>query len=251
MFAAAAAAQTWLVVYGGTWWQALALGTLTGVLLSLIIALLAVRPFLSHAGHASATGWLLGTLASAIVVRSMLEHLWGQEEKPLPLFAFGGTHYYQAAQGSDLSIFAGSLLIFTVVMLFYKSRKFELGIRCTYESIERSQLVGINTSGLFYLTYFLAGVVAGLGGTLMAQRTLVSPWLGPPLAVKAFAIAVLCKMMPSYMAILWGLAMAGVEMLCGFFLVPGLAHLPGPMLATLLLVIFPKRYSLREATTRL
>lgn len=255
MFASAAAAQTCLVASGGNWFSAILVGLLTGALLSLGVAYLAVKPFLRPARRLGGYGWLLATLACGIVIRNLIERLWGQEERPLRLIGFHVSASVQSgeiARWVDVSIISGALVVFLVIRSLYRVPSLGYGMRIAQEEdgIEHAQLLGVNTDRLFLLSYLMSGVVAGLGGTLIAQRTSVSPWLGTPLAIKAFAVAVVCEMVPSWRLLLLAVVLAGVELFSAFFFAPSVHDLPAFILLIGVLWWRPGVFSLATQAPR-
>ena len=73
-----------------------------------------------------------------------------------------------------LATFAVALLAAIVFMLYFQYTKTGLSMRATSEDHELAQSVGIKVSRMFGLSWAIAGIIATLGGVLLATLTGVS-----------------------------------------------------------------------------
>jgi branched-chain amino acid transport system permease protein len=68
--------------------------------------------------------------------------------------------------------------LFTVLWLGLERTRFGMRIRASVDNLRMAQSVGIDTSGLFTLTFALGSGLAGLGGALGADLLVIDPTYG-------------------------------------------------------------------------
>jgi branched-chain amino acid transport system permease protein len=121
---------------------------------------------------------VLLTLGLVFVATAGASYLWGpltQHMEP-PAWLAGqldlGFRHFPAYR--SFLILCGALLV-TALWLGLERTRFGAQVRAAVDDLRMAQAVGINTSGLFMLTFALGSGLAGLGGGLGADLLAINP----------------------------------------------------------------------------
>jgi branched-chain amino acid transport system permease protein len=99
--------------------------------------------------------------------------------------------------------------------LFISRTRYGMAMRAVAENIEIASLLGINTDAVIMLTFAVASALAGIAGVLVGLAyTAVSPFMGINMAVKGLAIMLVGGLGSIYGAMVGGLLLGIVEVLC-------------------------------------
>lgn len=183
---------------------ALALATLAaGVLLSVGVALLVVRPMLPDPAtgrRGDALGWLAGGVAAGLLLREVLGLLLPQEAyavpDPLRLAELTSTGVVALPGGGSLPARVPAVLAIAVVVgilaerLLVRSR-FGRALRAVADDAEAAALCGVSTRRVVLLAFAAAGLLAGLAGLLDAPGRALSVDDGVVLGLSGIAAALL------------------------------------------------------------
>lgn len=92
----------------------------------------------------------------------------------------------------SLIVILAALIIMLALNLFVTRSKWGKAIRAVAQDKDTAALMSINVNGVIALTFFIGGGMGGAAGTLFAtQYSLVNPYIGFILGIKAFTAAVL------------------------------------------------------------
>ncbi|MCX0275221.1 branched-chain amino acid ABC transporter permease [Nocardia zapadnayensis] len=164
---------------------------------------LIVLPFSS--GH-NDSRWLLSTVGLSFIIINVTTNGEGVLRQPLD---YGGTDGVVEFLGARLQAQQGLIAITAVLVtiaLVMVTRMTGLGtrMRAVSEDAEAASLMGISSQRIGMIAYGLAMSVVALAGILWAAEVGVSPQLGEPLLVGAFAAGII-----GGLTSLWGPLLGG------------------------------------------
>ena len=90
-----------------------------------------------------------------------------------------------------LVVVAIALAALAAFWLFVRFTRIGLALRTVAQDREIAEAQGIDTRATYRVTFFLATMLAGLGGALFAQIYALSPYMGQVPLVKAFTIVII------------------------------------------------------------
>lgn len=161
-------------------------------------------------------GWAFSTIAATLGFSIMLQNLalilWGERFQPVPYYIEG-----TLAVG-DLRMAYQRLLVLGVASVALMAMAFMLrysrlgqAIRATAQDSEAASVVGVPTAHIRAITFGLGAGLAALAATMLSPLYAVSPWMGIPLMLKAFAVVILGGLGSFTGAIIAGFALGIVE----------------------------------------
>jgi len=162
-------------------WAALIMAVFTAVIIGLVIERVALRPM---AGQ-PLLSIILMTLGLAQLIEGIVSITFGIDPKgnfPAPfspgdvfIVPFPGAFNDAIILKKTLVVtFIVAMLAAVVFILFFQLTKTGLSMRATSENHELARSVGIRVPRVFGLSWAIAGIIATLGGVLLATLTGVS-----------------------------------------------------------------------------
>lgn len=162
-------------------WAAILAALVVAVLIGFTIERLALRPMTGQ----PLLSIVLMTLGLAQLLEGLTAILWGVQPKnnfPAPFSPSdvikipfpGAFNDVIILKMSLVATFVVSALVAAAFILFFRLTKTGLAMRATAEDHEIAQGMGIKVSRIFGLSWAIAGMVATLGGVLLATTTGVS-----------------------------------------------------------------------------
>jgi branched-chain amino acid transport system permease protein len=143
-------------------------------------------------------------------------------------------------------VFPQQLLNLAVVMvcmvfiaLFFRYTIAGKAMQATCESLRAAYLVGIRAERVYMYTWAASAIFAALAGCLAAPLTLLSPDIGGPLLLKAFAATVLGGLGSISGAIAGGLLIGVIESLAGGYVATGVQDVSAFVVIMIVLVVKP------------
>ena len=163
---------------------------------------------------------IVGIVMGLVLERGLLRHFYDRDEHIIVLVTFAafliledvailiwGFDPYYAYQPADLlgavdivgltyDVYSLSLILVAVIVgvtLWYSLRRTKWGkllLAVIYDR-ETSQLMGINVTLVFVITFIIGSILAALGGAIIAPKISVSPGIGVEVIVLAFAVVVI------------------------------------------------------------
>jgi branched-chain amino acid transport system permease protein len=149
----------------------------------------AYRPIPRH----SFSTRIIATVGVGEILRSSFALIWGPRSFPLPEGFFAGPPirisglFVPPAYYWILGVSA--VLVGALIFLLY-STKLGLGLRAVSHRADVAELMGVNTSAMSVLSFFLGSAVAGITGILIAPITFINYQLGIAIGIKGFAASV-------------------------------------------------------------
>ncbi len=150
-----------------------------------IVEILVVRRLYGRLLDSVAATWAVGLILSQGMLILTGPSMQGVSS-PFGSFSVGPTSYswYRLVLG----IIAVVLLVL-LYLLFMKTR-FGLRARATIENPSIARALGVNTAGMYTLTFALGSGLAGLAGGLFAPTTTIVPFFGTNYIVEAFVTVI-------------------------------------------------------------
>jgi branched-chain amino acid transport system permease protein len=247
---------------------AAALGVTVAVALGLRVV--AVAPF---AAGSSAVGWIAGTAAAGLVMRSLIGLRFGAESYSfpdlLPLSGLGRGGVFDlpgggVAQARDIAVLAIAMLLALAFDQWLTRSLTGRAMRAAADVPDAAQLVGISPARVQMLAWGIAGGLTAVAGLLLAPSRPITLELGVILGLKGIAAAVLGGLGSARGAVVAALLIGLLENAVTSLSVPGFdlgsLHIPqvGPApglhdvlaltLLVLALALVPRRLGVQEET---
>lgn len=158
---------------------------------------------------------LLVTLALGILIRGLVQLLWGAQPRSVPQFS-GDTPIMvgsAAIMPQTFWIVGGAVIILVLLYLFFTKTLFGLAMRASASDREGAQVIGVNARLISFYAFGLSALISGATGALIAPNTNADPFIGLDLSLKGFAGAVLGGIDKPHAAVLGGLSIGILETL--------------------------------------
>lgn len=222
---------------GLPWPLVIIVGIVAAGLASMLIERVAFRPL----RNASQDTLLLTSFALSAAIHVVLQIGISARPKPVPLPAFlsGSYNVGGIVIGTTQTI---SILVAIVSMVvltaFLRRSPMGLSMRAAAVDFNTTRLMGINANRVIAMSFFIAGILAGIAGVLIiAQRGSVDPLMSLNPLIKALIAAIVGGTGSLYGPVIGGLALGILETVFQTVL-PGEALLFRDPLVLSLLVAF-------------
>jgi len=228
-------------IHGGpymSYWLMIPLVVLFGALQGMFVERIGVRPALRIK---SEFGWIMSTIALAIIFKNVAENIWGKDVLPFPspLASEPFTVLGANIQPMQVAVVLGALAIMLAVEIFNRTSIYGKAVVATSNDRDAAGLMGINTRLVITFSYALSSATAAFAGALVAPLTLTSATMGASLGLKAFAVAIIGGLTSGMGAIVGGIILGIAETATGFYLSTGYKEVPGLVLLLLVLAFKP------------
>lgn len=218
-------------------WASLLLALVGTAIVGLLMERFTLRPLIGQSLLSS----VLVTLALVYFLNGVAMGIWGAYQQVLPDFLPG------APVSVGGIVFAHDLLwsfflamaIFVLLFLFYQRTRVGLAMRATAESHYVAQARGINVRNIFSLSWALCGLIAAVGGMLLAYRLGVSQFLAL-IGLKAFPAVLFGGLDSIAGALVGGLTVGILENLAGGLIAPWMMEITPYIILLLVLIIRPE-----------
>ncbi|MDT8433330.1 MAG: branched-chain amino acid ABC transporter permease [Anaerosomatales bacterium] len=153
------------------------------------------------------------TVGGSMVLSSMARHLFGPNERPLPLFSGGGSVSVFGAVLEVQTIWILGLTALAVVGLWYLYNRTGLGraMRACAVNRDAARIVGIDTRLIVTVSFLLAAALGALAGLAVTPLTQTAFDVGPTVGIKGFAAAILGGLGNPIAAVVGGLVLGMLE----------------------------------------
>lgn len=138
-----------------------------------LLFLVLLRPLIG----ADAFSTAVLTIGVSIAGTAVMSILWGNGLRTLPKPIENTTHSFLGAKVGTYSIITLLVAILVVASLLYVLRNTHWGLRIrgSAEDPHLASLQGVNVTAMFAVVWFIAGVLAALGGISYATSSVVTP----------------------------------------------------------------------------
>ena len=228
-------------IHGGPYlgyWLMIPVVVVFGALQGIFVEWIAVRPAIRIK---SEFGWIMSTIALAIIFKNVAENIWGKDVLPFPspLSSEPFTVLGANVQPMQVAVIVGALAIMLAVEIFNRKSIYGKAVVTTANDRDAAGLMGINTGMVITFSYALSSATAAFAGALVAPLTLTSATMGASLGLKAFAVAIIGGLTSGMGAIVGGIILGIAETATGFYLSTGYKEVPGLVLLLLVLAVKP------------
>jgi branched-chain amino acid transport system permease protein len=228
-------------IHGGpylSYWLVIPIVIAFGALQGIFVERIGVRPAIKQK---SEFGWIMSTIALAIIFKNVAENIWGRDDLmfPAPVSAVPFKLFGANVQYMQVIVVVGALAMMAAVELFNRKSIYGKAVVATSNDRDAAGLMGINTSRVITFSYALSSATAAFAGMLIAPLTLTGATMGAVLGLKAFAVAIIGGLTSGVGAIVGGLLLGISETLTGFYISTGYKEVPGLLLLLLVLAIKP------------
>jgi len=228
-------------IHGGpymSYWLMIPIVVVFGALQGMFVEWIGVRPAIRIK---SEFGWIMSTIALAIIFKNVAENIWGKDVLPFPspLSSEPFTVMGANVQPMQVLVILGALAIMLAVEIFNRKSIYGKAVVATSNDRDAAGLMGINTRMVITFSYALSSATAAFAGALIAPLTLTSATMGASLGLKAFAVAIIGGLTSGMGAIVGGIILGIAETATGFYLSTGYKEVPGLVLLLLVLAVKP------------
>jgi branched-chain amino acid transport system permease protein len=194
---------------------ALAAAIVGTALLGIVLELIVFRPIRRKGG--SFLTPMVTSIGAGLILQEVFTKIFGAEQTEFP--AGLGNDIYRLGplfvSTTQIFIIAIAVLAMIVLHLFISRTRYGMAMRAVAENNEIASVLGINTDAVIMLTFAVASGLAGVAGVLVGLAyTAVSPFMGINMAVKGLAIMLVGGLGSVYGAMVGGLLLGIVEVLC-------------------------------------
>jgi len=228
-------------IHGGpylNYWIMIPIVIVFGALQGMVVEWIGVRPAIKIK---SEFGWIMSTIALAIIFKNVAENIWGKDDLtfPSPLSATPFQIMGANVQPMQVVVVLGALGMMLAVEMFNRKSIYGKAVVATSNDRDAAGLMGINTSVVITFSYALSSATAAFAGVLVAPLTLTGATMGSALGLKAFAVAIIGGLTSGIGAVVGGLILGIAETLTGFYISTGYKEVPGLLLLLLVLAFKP------------
>lgn len=228
-------------IHGGpymNYWLMIPLVIMFGALQGVVVEWIGVRPAIKIK---SEFGWIMSTIALAIIFKNVAENIWGRDDMtfPSPLTAKPFLVLGAYVQPMQIVVVLGALAMMLAVEFFNRKTIYGKAVVATANDRDAAGLMGINTSMVITFSYALSSATAAFAGVLVAPLTLTGATMGTALGLKAFAVAIIGGLTSGMGAVVGGLILGIAETMTGYYISTGYKEVPGLLLLLLVLAIKP------------
>ena len=156
---------------------------------------------------------LVATLGILLAITAFITIIFQSAPRPLPE-AFGSAPWKFAGaniKGFNIFAIAVALLGFAFLFLLLRRTAFGKAVRAIGDDEEVSKVVGINTTVIIAVVFFIGAIYAALGGVLSGHDTAIQPRMGLLLLLKGWIASVVGGIGNLYGAVVGGFALGLIE----------------------------------------
>jgi branched-chain amino acid transport system permease protein len=204
---------------GLSWWQAVPIAVLFGLVQGVIIQQVVIRPLIGSPVLSA----IIATLGLNIVLNSLAGLIWGHQTYTFPSpFGFSAPFMIGSVPVSVDSVvnIASGLAIVIGMTLFLRFTWTGLGLRAASQNPTVARLMGVSISRSSAIAWGLGGLIGAVAGILVAPSLFLDTNLMASLLIKAFAGGVLGGLNSLIGVFLGCLALGIAENLVGAYLSP-------------------------------
>ena len=178
---------------------------------AMLIQISTIRPLLRKPDW-QMSPWIL-TLGIQILLQNLALQVWGELYQNVPYFWNTVLHPLNlfTISGQRVIILACTCLVILVLMYITRFTKLGRAIVATAQDSIYAQMMGINTKGIYLITYIISAILAAIAGILLCPLYSVNPWMGSTVQTKGMVVCILGGLGNVEGAILAGVLMGILE----------------------------------------
>jgi branched-chain amino acid transport system permease protein len=199
---------------GFPWPLALLMALIGAMVVGLLVHLIAIAP-LGKFDPNTNIGWILTTLSMSLILVEVVRNVAGEQAKRVdPIVnSFAGKKTIFAIAPKEYLILIVGVLLALVLEVLHSKTQLGRALRATAHDKATASLMGINTGFMVRYSFAVAGILAGIGGWLLAPVIFVDPNMGTLVGLTAFVAAVVGGIGSTKGALVGGLTIGIVEAL--------------------------------------
>ena len=184
---------------------------------------------------------LIVALGLSLFLQSLILLLFGAQLKS---FRMGSSDYIIKIFGASItplqaSIVIISILLMAVLILFIKYTKTGKAVRASTDNLEVASVVGINTSNVISIVFFIGSMLAGAAGVLYGIEYSLATTMGVVILIKAFAASIVGGIGKIHGALVGGFAIGIIENVGIWFIPSGYKDAIAFAILVLMLIFYP------------
>lgn len=188
---------------------------LIGPLLAGALSLAIYRGIFVHIIGATRSnlGVLVGSLGLLLALTAFISVIFSPAGKALP-DPFGSDSWEIAGafiKPFTIFVIVAVFMVFAGVLALLKKSNFGKAMRAISDDAEVAEIVGINTTAVISIVFFMAAAVAALAGIFFGEDSAIKPTFGFVLLLKGWVAAVVGGLGNIYGALLGGFVLGLVE----------------------------------------
>lgn len=208
-------------------------------LLGIVTGRLIFRPLI---GRWTDVDIIMVSIGLFILLENLAQLIFGATPQMIPDPFKGATLGVGGVSTSVLRVFClvFSCIAIAALQIFLNRSKLGVAIRATSQNRFAAQLMGVDISLIYMLTFWVGAALAGVGGVLYGTLFAVHPLMGAMPTLKAFVVTILGGMGNIRGAIFGGFILGVAESLGGNYLAMEYQHAIGFFIIILVLLLRPR-----------
>ncbi|MDR1875071.1 MAG: branched-chain amino acid ABC transporter permease [Synergistaceae bacterium] len=198
---------------------------------------------------------LIASMGISIVIENIFVIIVGGRFRALPPNTFpsklftliGGV----TVNASDILSLVFAVFFLGGLQLFLNRTRWGLAIRAAACDLRTAGLMGVNVSQLIAIVFFVAGLLAAVGGIFLSARYTLYPQLGGTITTKAFVAAVIGGLGSLPGAVVGSLALGLAEMLTAGFISSQMRDLVVFSMLVIMLLVKPAGFFGRQISDKI
>ena len=202
---------------GLPWPAALLIALLGSMVVGLVVHMVSIAP-LGKFDPNTNIGWILTTLSVSLILVEVMRNIAGEQAKRVDpiVTSFGGKKTVFTIEPKQYLILIVGVVLALVLEVVHSKTQLGRALRATAHDKATASLMGINTGFMVRYSFALAGILAGIGGWLLAPVIFVDPNMGTLVGLTSFVAAVVGGIGSTRGALVGGLTIGIVEALAKF-----------------------------------
>ncbi|MEG0778404.1 MAG: branched-chain amino acid ABC transporter permease [Oscillospiraceae bacterium] len=217
-------------------WLVLLVAGVGGIIVALILDTICYRRIRKQ--NSPSIYYFVASITFAILIEQILTVFYGKTTYGFPPMFKSTTFVMFGLTFSvmDFVILLITVLILVLLIIVIEKTKIGLAIRAVAIDSTTGRLMGINSSLVIIVVFALAGLLAGVSGTLLGMKYSAFPALGSSMMVKGFIASVIGGLGSLSGAIIAAILLGVLEMVFVYFL--GSSVTPALLFGIMLLFLF-------------
>lgn len=168
---------------------------------------------------------VITTLAGATILENSINLVWGPRNKQLDAFLSGDISFLGlVVSRNEAAIVVISLVILAGLGLFLQRAPLGRAMRAVAQNREAAQLMGIDVTRLYAVSFGLSAALAALAGILIGSSRFMSPTMGSDPLLKSLIVVIFGGIAqftgPIYAAFIVGILESSMTYLVGLYWSP-------------------------------
>ena len=182
------------------------------------------------------------TFGLEMILENIILLIWSGNYRSITTFYSGNSFEFFGATISLVRflMFVAAISITIILYLFMYKTKTGNAIRATSLNREGAQMVGVNISKIYRITFGIGAALAGASGALLSSVYTISPSMAASLIGKAFIVTVLGGLGSVNGAIFGGIVLGLAESFGSEYIGTGFQEATGFVLLVLVLALRPQ-----------